>query len=348
MILLAAMGDAINALPMIRQLRRLQPDAQIDVLTSPRAQAIFEGFPAIDEILSVDIYGAPEKMFGRFRRLIADVRAREYDVVIDTEQYSALTGLVAMLSRAPRRVGFSTPGKQVDEAYTDVVAYVEERHESHCFYDLLTPLFGEQPYPKCLEPIAVTSEERERAVELLQILGFHSGPLVALHPLSGSTAISRRWPTAAFVWLGQALIEQLDANVLLVGSPDERAALIEMAERIGPETMVAAGRTSLHELAALLSQCDVFVGNDSGPMHLAAAMGARTIGLFGPNTPVKWGPLGAGNHVLSAHLPCSPCIRVSHGQFQECAHPVCMTSIRPEQALAVVEEVLNEKGVFIQ
>lgn len=348
MILLSAMGDAINALPMIRQLRRLQPDAQIDVLTSPRAHAIFEGFPSIDEILSVDIYGAAEKMFGRFRRLIADVRAREYDVVIDTEQYSALTGLVAMLSRAPRRVGFSTPGKQVDEAYTDVVAYVEDRHESHCFYDLLAPLFGAQTYPNRLEPIAVTTEERLRAEELLQILGYRSGPIVALHPLSGSTATSRRWPVPSFVWLGQALIEHQDANVLLVGSPDERTALNMIAERIGPETMVAAGRTSLHELAALLSVCDVFVGNDSGPMHLAAAMGTRTIGLFGPNTPVKWGPLGSGNHVLSAHLPCSPCIKVSHGQFQECAQPICMTSIRPEQALAVVEEVLSEKGVYIQ
>ncbi|MGB8954479.1 MAG: glycosyltransferase family 9 protein, partial [Tumebacillaceae bacterium] len=194
----------------------------------------------------------------------------------------------------------------------------------------------------------VTDEERERAVELLQMMGYRGGPIVALHPLSGSTAISRRWPAAAFVWLGQELIEQQDANVLLVGSPDERSALIKMAERIDEETMVAAGRTSLHELAALLSLCKVFVGNDSGPMHLAAAMGVRTIGLFGPNTPVKWGPLGAGNHVLSAHLPCSPCIRVSHGQFQECPLPICMTSIRPEQALAVVEEVLSEKGVYIQ
>lgn len=336
-ILLAAMGDAVNVLPMLRRLRALCPTARIEMLTGPRALPILEGLPELDEILTVDMYAAPLSAIGTLGRLMRQVAAREYDVVIDTEQYSALTGWVTLRSGARRRIGFSTPGKQVDDAYTDVVPYEVRRHESHCYLDLLTPLFGVQLDHDRLVPVPVTEQEKRRAETLLQEKGVGEGLLVALHPLSGQTATSRRWSEASFVELGRLLVERYGAQVLLVGSPEERSMLEKMRERLGAGSFVTAGETTLRGLAALLARVDAFVGNDSGPMHLAAAMGARTVGLFGPNTPLKWGPLGAHNRAVSANLPCSPCISVAHGAFKPCANPRCMTEIRVEHVLDALE-----------
>ncbi|KEO81016.1 glycosyltransferase family 9 protein [Tumebacillus flagellatus] len=347
-ILLAAMGDAVNALPMLRRLRESLPHARIEMLTGPRALPILESSPDLDEILTVDIYGAPQKALLRMRQLIKEVNARNYDLVIDTEQYSALTGLVTLLSGAPKRVGFSTPGKQVDEAYTDLVRYEERRHESHCYLDLLTPLFGAAPDPERLVAVTVSKQEQLRADALLQELGYEGGLLVAVHPLSGSTATGRRWPLAQFVHLCRLLADTHGAHLLLVGSPEERETLQQMQQEIGERAMVAAGSTTIRELAALLSRVDAFVGNDSGPMHLAAAMGVRTVGLYGPNTPVKWGPLGQGNRAVSADLSCSPCINVARGQFKTCSNPICMTSIQPAQVVAALDlDNINHWGELV-
>lgn len=352
-ILLSAMGDAINFLPALRKLRERQPHWRIELLTSSRAFPIFEDSPYLDEIISVDIYGGIFQSVGRFWRMVREVKASQYDMIIDTEQYSALTGFVTLLSGAPRRIGFRTVGKQVDRAYTDLIDYAESRHEAHCFIDLLQPVIGKQSYPDLLEPLSLTQQQITEAGQRLYSLGlgeqsrseYARAPIIAIHPLSSSTATNRRWPAESFIRLSRQLQAEYGARILLIGSAEEAPFLSDLARMIGEPVNVLAGKTSIRELAAIFTYCQLFVGNDSGPMHLAAAMGIPVVGLFGPNTPLKWGPLGHKSRSVSAELPCSPCIRVADGVFTECKQPVCMSSLTPYMVMEVIASMVEKGGV---
>jgi lipopolysaccharide heptosyltransferase II len=148
--------------------------------------------------------------------------------------------------------------------------------------------------------------------------------------------ISKNWPLSHFIELGHRLRSQLPASLFILGDKDAADAA-QAIEAALPGAVNLAGRTSLVEMGSFLSAMDVLVANDSGPMHMAAAVGTPVVALFGPTDPRRTGPYGEAHHVVQAPLPCRPCYR------RECrlkGH-ACLADLKPEKVLACVEAALS-------
>ena len=322
-------GDAVLFIPMLRELRRAWPGCRIDLLLERRNAGVLDGTGLADRLLRYD--AGPGA-------LAAVVRGR-YDLVIDTEQYHCLSSIVAMMTRAPRRIGFATGSRR--RLYTETVPYDRQRYEVLSFLDLARQATGREPrwdpdepfYPLPLAALRVA----ERELSGIRRVG---RPLVAIHP--GASIPERRWPPERYAAVARGLAERGAAIVVLGGPQDVRAARMIAGALERYPHLVLAGRTSLAEAAAVVSEVAVYVSADTGLLHLAYAVGTPTVHLFGPGVLAKWGPPGSRFRSVRHEVPCSPC--TTYGYTPPCAQGlVCMLGIRPEQVIAEVSRSLDEQ-----
>ena len=153
----------------------------------------------------------------------------------------------------------------------------------------------------------MTSSDQRWADDFLDKIIYVSGrPLVAIHP--GSPIPLKRWRPARFAAVADWLIEQKSAQILIVGARDEISIVSTVQRHMRSKCISVAGETTVSQLAALLKRCNLFVGNDSGPMHLAAAVGTRTVGLYGPGNPRRFGPAGSNCYTIRRKPDCPPCM----------------------------------------
>jgi heptosyltransferase III len=167
-------------------------------------------------------------------------------------------------------------------------------------------------------------------------------PFVVLHPGSGDNFPGRRWSEAGFAAVGRRAAERHGAAVVVTGSAAEEALCARVAAGSGTAAVSLAGRLSLEGLVALLARADALVSNDTGPVHLASALGRPVLALFGPNTPVLYGPLSKGSRTLYRALPCSPCLTVESYRSSRCRIPTCMGAIPTGEACAALSAILEE------
>ena len=168
-----------------------------------------------------------------------------------------------------------------------------------------------------------------------------SRPFMAVHP--GSGAAIKSWPIARWAEVIRELREQYDANVVLTGGPGERELVREIAARLDAKPLTLAGETTLGQLAALFARCDLVIGGDSGPLHLAAAVGARTVRLYGPTDILEFGPWPRDDRqiALAAGLPCQPCRNLIAPPCGAVELPACLRAITPETVLDATGQLLN-------
>jgi heptosyltransferase-2 len=191
----------------------------------------------------------------------------------------------------------------------------------------------------------VSQEEREFVTEFLKSVAVSEADLlIGIHPGTGQSSVSRRWPPDRFARLADWLVEEHNAKVIFTGAPSEIPLVNEIRRTMKTDPIVSTGRTNLKQLAEIAKRCRIFISGDTGPLHIAAAMKTRVLGLFGPNTPSKWGPYGKGHRVIYKGLPCSPCVKQYLGQVPDCLNPVCITDISVEDVQEVVSEMLQEKN----
>jgi ADP-heptose:LPS heptosyltransferase len=297
---LATLGDLLLATPALRALRRRYPDAEIDVLTTQASAALLGESPLVDRIYTVDKYAfdTPGQLIRRPWRLLgtlpllARLRARRYDVVLlmhhltlrfGTLKYRAMVRAIGARHTAGLDNG---RGGFLDVPVAD--AGFGALHEAE--YDLAVA-----------EAVGATLPRHERGPRLADLgwaLDDQSAPeagarrVMALHPGSGTYSVARRWPAGRFAAVAQALHEEWDAEIALVGTADEWGLRDDILRRLGRPSWAysAEGPTSPRALAELLSQCLLFVGNDSFPMHLAAAARTPVVAIFGPSNARAWGP----------------------------------------------------------
>jgi heptosyltransferase-2 len=176
------------------------------------------------------------------------------------------------------------------------------------------------------------------AVEPL-LAGLRPEPLVAIHPGSGGYSRARRWEPGKWAVVADELVRRHRAQIVLVGTPADGAADVQAS--MAAPSLDLTGKTTLPQLAAVLARCDLFLGADSGVMHVAAAAGAPIVALFGPSNALAWGPWTpeAPSTVVRLGLRCSPCSYVGHsvGARDGCWHRSCMADMQPEQVLAAIE-----------
>lgn len=328
-------GDTILTVPFLRNLRRAYPRGTIDMMVAPYSSDVLRGTPYVDEFLVYDPPTIHTDSRGRHAslrskvRFLADLRGRGYDKAYVLKR-SFSSAAIAFLAGARERIGFDTEGRGF--LLTRRVPYRHDRHEVENFLEVLRA-DAVEIRDSHLE--AWLSQEEERFAEDF-LAGGAAAPgrgIVALHPFSADPA--RAWHEDNFVALANALQEREEVGILLLGGTRDRELADAMIRRITPAPLVAVGTTTLRQSMALLSRSRLLVCNDSGIMHLCAAVGVPLVALFGPQSPVKFGPWGRNADVITKRFACSPCRQKF---FEECrpsprGKPYCMEEITVDEVL---------------
>ena len=339
------LGSLQLATPAIEALRRRHPNAKVDLLTLAGNREFALGFGLYDEVRDLDLHGCGKRaLLGRLLRMLFSLRRARYSRVYDFEFFTWFSAIASACSGAPRSFGFAAPGARRGGLHTDTVPFNRYWHVARNFRALGG---GENGREVTEEELRTYQVKRSHGAELEAVLNLSDRPLVVLNPNAGDLAPERRWPATRFAALAARLIREDGARVVLTGTSAERAISAEVLRAAGPlptgRLLDLSGELSIGGLQALFQRAALVVSNDSGPMHLAAAHGAPTLGLFGPETPVMYAPLGRHTRVHYAPPLCSPCINVHDAKVLSCIHgqPECLMRIEVEQVLSSARSLLR-------
>jgi lipopolysaccharide heptosyltransferase II len=340
------MGSLILASPMVRALRRRYPDAHIDLLTIEQNRALSNILPVFDKVYAVDtksLSSVLRTMLLALRR----IRREKYDVVIDAEFFSRLSGLVSYFVRARYSVGFYLPEIWRGNFLTHPVHFNYYRHAILAFMALAKSL-GVESADYELEPLVISSEIEKSVRAKLQTMGILPGQrVICVNVNTGPLSPERRWPEQSFAKLIASVLSEFpEVVVLLIGAPSELPLVAKMHSLVGSDhqgrVLNVAGKFSLPELCGLLRTSELLITNDSGPLHLAEALAVPTVSFFGPETPSLYGPTGDSHVVFYKGIYCSPCLNVHNQKKAPCnGNNVCMKLISPEEVFASTKMLLQ-------
>jgi len=329
-------GDLLMTTPAIRALKRRFPQSSLSLLASPSSLPAVAGIPEIERSHSFRVPWYDGGRAQRFPalgyiRLIRRLRREHYDAAIDFRGDIRVMFLFLLLSGARQRIGFSDLGGEF--LLTRARPYDAGRHFAELNLALAGSLAG-RPLPEAGRPfMGGAAGDASRVDTLLAGLGIAPDErLVAIQPSTIPHWRLKRWPPERFAALADALVRRQGARILLVGGPDDRQALQEVAAAMEENALIAAGKTTLTELGELLKRCRLFVANDTGPMHVAAAAGAPLVAIFGPTDPGRSGPLGDPDHtrVVRRDVPCRrPCFVAACPRGHECMAGITLEDVLP-------------------
>lgn len=335
---LADIGDLVLTTPAIDALREAHPLAQIDLMASARALPIVpDGL--VDRLIPFHRSGGGSDFFAwRNLRALLALRQQQYDTIVFFHHFSLRAGvfkfwLLAKASGARRIVGLKNHNIGFLTDWVDDEGF-GAFHQAQYWLNLVA-LMGAS---SCARPALV----KRQAMPPLP----HSttgNPLVVMHTGSGGYSKARRWPAEGFASVARGLQQQRGAEIILVGQPDDDGELVETLLQQKPTNLV--GATTLPQLAEVVAGADLFIGADSGLMHIAAATGTPVLSVFGPSNADAWRPwsVGAAATVLRSGVECSPCSYVGHGigAREGCAARTCMKLLRPRQVLEAAHSLLD-------
>lgn len=346
----AGIGDLILAVPALRALRTRFPRALIDLLVTPKCGNLLKHCPYVDDTYVIRTRGMENRVhvseFGRICQTLYRLRKKEYDVLVNLHRLFSNKGSFRMkwLCRAVgarHTVGRNTDGRGtfydawIDDSWEHPA--FDQRHEVELNLDLVRLLGAEDP-GRGLK-FWIRNADRSRLKALLKREGWcdSGGPRIVLNV--GGDALYKRWPDEHCAVLGDLLVEEMSAQVFIIGGEKERPVAHRVIGRMKHRPVDLAGKVDIPELAALLEASDLMVTNDTGPMHLAAAVGTPVVALFGPGKPDRYAPYGPeGFHIVLRHeTECSPCTNFA------CATRGCMRKIQPEEVLDAVRGRLAVK-----
>jgi ADP-heptose:LPS heptosyltransferase len=345
---LERIGDLLMALDAIGDARAAWPVAAIDLAVGSWNAPLARLIPELSGVEVVDAPWLAREHHGlAWPALVARARrwqAQRYDLVVNFEP-DIRSNVLAWLSGAPRRVGYDTGGGGA--LLTDRAAYTPSLHVSESARRLVRRAVGLDaagPLPPRSSRVPRLRPPAEAAARAEVLLGAAAHPLVGVHASGGRE--SKQWHLDRFAAVGRELAGVRGATIVLTGSEADRPLVDKVRHGLeGVPVVDAAGRLDLPALAALLERLDVLVTGDTGPMHLAAAMGTPVVALFGPSNPVRYGPLGRDQRILRVDLPCSPCGRVRLPPERCRGHvPDCMDGIRVDTVVAATVELLDAGG----
>jgi len=349
-----AFGDLLMASPLLNALRSAMPDAHLSFLAERRYREGVDAHPCLDELLLWD----PEEWakildtkikrtwFLRVRKMKQALRGRRYDVFIslDPEKWSMTVRGIA----APLSIGVFDTFRQTDNAIATSryarlfhVAYVHPNLPEHRTDQYLLPLHAldlPEPVEKamCLGFTADDAAAAERFLESWSVSAHE--PLVVVAPMT--TWSSRCWPAEYYVKLSNALARYHGCRVILIGSQKERPDIEDIAARMETIPILAAGILSFRQMGALIARSRLLISGDTGPMHVAAAVGTPYVTLFGPTPVAARAPLMGRGRTLVHPVPCGPCDQAACSQVGE-DYLRCLHSITVDHVLKAAEPLLQ-------
>lgn len=335
------LGDTALMLSPLKILSEKYPDSQISVFVTSLSNGILRDQSFIHQIFNYDIFGADRGLSG-FLKILLNIRKQNFDCVIDFEHHFNLTAIISYLSGARIRIGFHHNNIR-GALFTHKVFLKSNQHMLESFFELLRPLNIENQSTSKLQKIEYSEKDKKVVNNWLREKNISPDDLlIGIHPGSGIRAMSRRWDLHKFHQLILKITARYNAKVIVTGSSSEIALLDEIIGLVGNNTTFhCGGEFNLKQLAALINKCSLFITNDTGPLHISAAMGTKTIGLFGPNLPQRYSPVGKDNVSIYKKVPCSPCINVHKGKVFNCNNPICLKKITVEDVWNEVIKILN-------
>lgn len=327
-------GDTVMTIPAMRELRRIFPESRITLLIKKPMDRLFANFSAVDRVTGFTVRSGVAGFLDRIN-LSRMLRRERYDLCLILPN-SFDSALIPFVSGIPERIGFDRDGRGL--LLTQRVPPPRQGAQGHQARDYLSLV-------ACMGPVQgpmdfhLEVEERARAwaVERLAPLKQEiSGPLIGLNP--GATyGQAKRWFPDRFADLCTRLCMEKQAGIVIVGGPDEVQLCKDVAGRIQGKVMDLSGKTDLQQLAAVLSLCDLLVTNDSGPMHLASAVGVPVVAVFGSTEPGATSPLGP-HRIVKKECECSPCLE----RICERGDMLCMQRVQVEDVFQAVDQILTD------
>jgi heptosyltransferase-1 len=357
---LSAIGDVIHTLPALDALRRLYPDADITWVVEEAAADLLMGHPALNRVIvSRRKSWLKEMRRGRIaaplremHAFLKELRQRPYDLAIDF--HGLLKSAVLMLlSGGKRRLGYDSLQEGSGLFYNEKIPEEQGKHAVDRYLDFVRYLAGDRgggrgtPQAAPAFAIAIGAEECRQVsallaahAETLTVTGRsgdgkeeQKGRFVAVNPVAFWE--TKLWEDGKFAELCDRIRRELGIGVVLTGG--EEGSLERIRTQMETRAVNLGGQTTLRELACLYRLAALVISTDTGPMHLAAAVGTPVVALFGPTDPSRTGPYGPGHRVIRSGLPCLPCFR------KHCDTVRCMRAIGVGEVFAAVREVLEKE-----
>ena len=331
-------GDCVMSVAAVKELRRLYPEERLTVAGYGRVTGVFEGQAFVDRVIALEHDGA----WARVRRESRMLRGSDR-VLLFTNSFAS--ALPAFLARVPDRLGYGTDGRSL--LLTRRVRPRSKRlgyHQAFYYLDLIHQLglsevdyLGNRDYAPDIT-LEAGKEAIEKAKNLLEAARVDRGrPLVALNP-GAAFGSAKRWFLDRYAAVADLLVEEEGAEILLIGSRSEISFARQIDKQMQASPHCLSGRTSLTTLMGLLSQCDLLLTNDSGPMHLAAALQIPQVALFGSTDEIATGPLSPRAVVIHKHAECSPCL------LRECPIDLrCFDRIAVDEVFEAAQGLLHSR-----
>ncbi len=326
------------SMPSLRAIRRAMPGARISHLVKPWVAPLFEKSPDIDDIISYD--DRYKGILGKFA-LSKALKQENYDMAI-LLQNAFDAAMVAYLAGIPERIGYGRDFRSL-MLTKSILFSGEDRRMHHIDYylELLRRAGFEAPYS--IPWLELSLEERLWAREELKPL---RRPVIGINP-GAQFGPAKQWMPERFAEIIRRISEELDGSTVLFGGPSEvklAEEIINMASVEPARAFMAAGKTTLRELSALISECDALVSTDSGPMHIGYATRTPLVAIFGSTSPTLTGPVGYGFKVVSSSVECSPCFERRCNKKEVMR---CMEAITAEDVMDALKDILPiNKAVF--
>jgi lipopolysaccharide heptosyltransferase II len=335
------LGDLLMTTPLLEVIRHAYPEASITYVAGTWSKVIPEHHPAVNAVIDCGTVGIPGRYsLNDYMKFAGLLRRHHFDLAFVLDRSPLLT-LLPWLAGIPRRVGPDSLARGFSLTDRVPVSSSPDRlqHQAEIYLDLAraiglpidAPRMRFEPGPEERQTVSPPSRMR-----VALFTGGGSNP--------GMELTAKRWPLERYQELAQKLISELDAQILLIGGPGDVALnqqLLADLHAPGDAVIDITGKTSIGELAAQLEQCDLFIGNDSSPMHLAAAVNIPVIAIFGPTSPQEYGPypLDDPQHIaIWRHPTGKPCFFL--GKMQPCAHCTCMQAVTVDDVWNAVQRLI--------
>jgi len=342
---LSAIGDVVHVLPALRSLRSNFPDSKITWLVEDKASDILKGHPDIDEvitfprrkwrrnILKIDkITNILSEIFSFYKKL----RKNCYDIVIDF-QGNLKSGVMTLMTGSENRIGFEK-GYCKEFNYLFTTHRIRPPHKRmHKIDKNLTLLRGLDIETSFHRPELPVSKADEKYIsKFLSTNVNNSLPIIVVQPCTSRFGSYKQWPVSNYALLADKILESYEANVIFSWGHGEIKVVKKIVGNMKRKALVACKTKSIKQLIELIRRADLFIGGDTGPLHIASILDIPTVGIYGPKDPVIYGPYHGKAVVVRKELWCSPCKR------RTCPDPECMTSILPEDIFHAVNKLMDK------
>ncbi len=341
---LTAVGDVIRTLPAVKALKAYYPSASISWIVEEPSQALLESQPEVDDVILFPRKRWPKGMkswkgilrtIKEMGEFVMDLRNRRFDAVLDFHGILK-SGLLSYLSGSPKRIGFDRKsGKEWNFLFSNIQVTLPEKKISRFQRNLLLLQGMGLDVKECPYHLHISPEDQSHVETFFKdSSSSFRRPLIAIHPGTSSKTTFKRWMPDQYSLLADRLARELHATVLFTWGPEEIGWVKDIRKKMQESSVLGPRTESLTQLGEVYRRCDLYIGGDTGPMHIASLMGIPAVVIYGPTDPIENEPFGS--HIkVRKEVGCNPCHKYS------CKELHCMKAISVDEVLRATKEILG-------